>query len=176
MITVHNVISTLKQTRQETLEIIQQLNLDDVVYALSGWRVHDIITHLTWSDEHAVATINGFLTDSIYTPPAHLTIASRNDIHRRNAWIRRQRFTKNPQEVITEFMQSHEDLKSILLHVGTQRLHEEFTAYWGDRITAHTLAIWQIQHDQHHQRDLARQIGYPNMLDNRVYHLLYSGV
>jgi len=174
MITVHDVLTTLKQTRLETLDMIRQLNLEDVVYASSGWRVHDIITHLTWSDEHAVHIIEGHLSDKVYHPLPHLRIQSRYDVHRRNAWIRRQRFTKNPQDVMAEFMQAHEALKTAIMCVGTQRLHEEFSVYWGDRITVHTLAIWQIQHDQHHQRDLAQCIGYPNRLDNRVYRLVYS--
>lgn len=176
MITVHDVLTILKQTRLETMDIIQHLNLEDVVYVSSGWRVHDIITHLTWSDEQAVSIIDGHLSDKVYRPPAHLSIQSRYDVHRRNAWIRRQRFTKNPQEVMTEFVQAHEALKTAITRAGTMRMHEEFSVYWGDRITVHTLAIWQIQHDQQHQRDLARCIGYPNTLDNRVYRLVYSQV
>lgn len=176
MITVHDVLTALKQTRLETIDIIQQLDLEDVIYSSSGWRVHDIITHLTWSDEQAIKIIDGFLSDVIFHPPPHLSIQSRYDVHRRNAWIRRQRYTKNPQEVMTEFIQAHDALKSAITRAGTQRLHEEFTVYWGNRITVHTMAIWQIQHDQHHQRDLARCIGYPNTLDNRVYRLVYSQV
>jgi hypothetical protein len=174
MITVYDLLSTLKQTRNETMRIIQQLDLEDVVYLNSGWRVHDILTHLTWSDEQAVSIINSFLADQTYHPPSHLHVNSRSDVHRRNAWVRRQRYHKNPQEVMTELIQAHEDLKSAMFNVDTKQLREEFSVYWGDRITIQTLVIWQIQHDQHHRRDLARRLGYPDGLDNRIYSLIYS--
>lgn len=174
MITVYDMVSAIKQTRLETMAIIQQLDLEDVVYPNSGWRVHDILTHLTWSDEQAIAIINAFLADQIYRPASHLHIRSRTDVHRRNAWIRLQRYNKNPQEVMTELIQAHEDLKSTIFSVNTTRLGEEFSVYWGERITVQTLAIWQIQHDQHHRRDLARRLGCPDGLDNRVYSLIYS--
>jgi len=174
MITVNDLIMTLEDTRQQTLSVIRQLNLDNMVYVNSGWRVHDIITHLTWSDEHATGLMQAFLSDMVYELPDHLTVRRRSDIHRRNAWVRRQRYMKNPQEVMTEFTDAHNRLKSVIQQVGTSRLHDEFTAHWGERITAHTLAIWQIQHDQHHRRDLCQLIGVPDVLDNRVYHLVYS--
>jgi hypothetical protein len=174
MITVYDMISTLKQTRRETMTIIQQLDLEEVIFPNSGWRVHDILTHLTWSDEQAVLIINAFLANQIYRPPAHLHVNSRADVHRRNAWIRRQRYTKKPHEVMSEFIQAHEDLQSVIFSVNTTRLYEEFSVFWGDRITVQTQAIWQIQHDQHHRRDLAKRLGCPDGLDNRVYSLIYS--
>ena len=176
MATLHDLISTLERTRFQTIEMIRQLNLDDIVYHQSGWRVHDIVTHLTWFDEQAVAIIQAFLDDRIYQPPIHLSVESRKDVHRRNAWIRRQRYAKEPEDVIAEFIQAHEDLKSVILKVGTTRMHEIFTAFWGDRITVHTLAVWQIQHDQYHRRDLAKILGCPDGLDNRVYRLIYSEI
>jgi|GEM_PF-2048899 len=174
MITVYDMVSTLKQTRLETMSLIQQLDLEDVVYPNSGWRVQDILTHLTWSDEQAVSIINSFLADQIYQPPSHLYIQSRTDVHRRNAWVRLQRYHKTPQEVLTELIHAHEDLKSVIFSVNTTRLREEFSVYWGERITVQTVAIWQIQHDQHHRRDLAKRLGCPDGLDNRVYSLIYS--
>ena len=174
MTTIYDLISTLKQTRIETMEIVQQIDLEAIVYPKSGWRVHDIVTHLTWSDEQAVEMIHAFLEDRVYQLPPHLSINTLADVHRRNAWVRRQRFMENPQMVMSEFMQAHEALQSAIFSVGTSRLQQEFTAYWGDKITAQTLAVWQIQHDQHHQRDLAKILGYANVLDNRVYSLLYS--
>jgi len=176
MITVYDMVSTLKQTRHETMGIIQQLDLEDVVYPNSGWRVHDILTHLTWSDGQAISIINSFLDDQVYRPLNHPNVNSRADVHRRNAWVRRQRYHKNPQEVMTELIQAHEDLKSAICRVDTLRLSEEFSVYWGERITVQTLAIWQIQHDQHHRRDLAKRLGCPDGLDNRVYSLIYSEV
>ena len=176
MITVYDIVSAIKQTRLESMAIIQQLDLETVVYPNSGWRVHDILTHLTWSDEQAIAIINAFLADQIYRPASHLHIHSRTDVHRRNAWIRLQRYNKNPQEVMNELIQAHEDLKSAIFNVNTTRMCEEFSVYWGERITVQTLAIWQIQHDQQHRRDLARRLGCPDGLDNRVYSLIYSEV
>lgn len=174
MTTVHDVLATLKQTHQETLDIIHQLDLEDIVYTSSGWRVHDIITHLTWSDEQAASMIKAFLADTVYQLPSNLLVRSRGDIHRRNAWLRRQYYFKSSQDVIVDFSDVHFQLCESVLQVGTSRLHDEFSAPWGDRITTHTLAIWQIQHDQLHRRDLSRLLGFPNVLDNRVYHLVYS--
>lgn len=176
MITVTDIISALEDTRYQTLDMVRQLDLEDIVYANSGWRVHDIITHLTWSDEHAGNLIQAFLSDKWYALPEHLVVRSRSDVHRRNAWIRRQRYMKNPQEVMTELIEAHENLKRMIATVGTSQLHDEFTAHWGERITAHTLAIWQIQHDQHHRRDLGQLLGLNEIVDNRVYHLVYSEV
>ena len=176
MITVYDLISTLKQTRHETMSLIYQFDLEDVIYPNSGWRVHDLLTHLTWSDEQALSIIHSFLADQVYHPPLHLQINCRSDVHRRNAWVRLQRYHKNPQEVMSELIQAHEELKSAICRVDTIRLGEEFSVYWGERITVQTLAIWQIQHDQHHRRDLAKHLGCPDGLDNRVYTLIYSEI
>lgn len=171
-----DLLTLLKETRHETIDVIHRLDLEHIVYVKSGWRVHDVITHLSWSDKQAVQMISHFLEDKLYSPPSHLTINTRSDIHRRNAYIRRQHYHDSPQEVISQFMNAHESLKSLIKQVGNFHLHQEFTAYWGERITTCTLAIWQIQHDQHHQRDLKRIIGCPPMLDKRIYHLVYSDV
>ncbi len=174
MITANDLISALDDTRRATLDIVQQLELDDLVYMNSGWRVHDVITHLTWSDEQASNLIHAFLADKLYVLTDHLVVRNRADVHRRNAWIRRQRYMKNPQEVITEFIEAHDQLKELISKVGSSRLHDEFTAHWGDRITTHTLAIWQIQHDRHHRRDLSNLLGLSEVVDKRIYHLVYS--
>jgi len=176
MITANDIITTMEVTREETMDVIRQLDLEDMVYGNSGWRVHDIITHLTWSDEHAIELVQAFLSDTLYELPDYLIVRKRSDIHRRNAWIRRQRYMKNPQDVMTEFLSAHESLKRVIQKVGTGRLHDEFTAHWGERITTQTLAIWQIQHDQHHRRDLTRLLGQSDVVDKRVYNLVYSEV
>lgn len=174
MSTIFEVIAVIKQTRADIMDFLQRNDPDTekVVHPRSGWRVHDIITHLTWSDEQATAEINALLEDRVLVQPPHLQVCCPDDVHRRNAWIRRERYNYSPAKVMSDFKEAHETLKNALFRIGNNRLFKEFTASWGERVTPQDIAIWQIQHDQYHHRDLSKSMGCPQHLDNRVLGLI----
>jgi hypothetical protein len=56
----NRLIDYLNETREDLLVVLKDVPKDRIVYADSGWRVKDIIGHLTMWEQHALTALQAY--------------------------------------------------------------------------------------------------------------------
>ena len=77
--TIEHYIQSLKTARKTTYDTIKDVDINLVAHLDSGWRIKDILLHLSWVDNEVCRIINAFNADEIYKMPDEWMVRDIND-------------------------------------------------------------------------------------------------
>jgi hypothetical protein len=118
-----------------------------VVYAESGWRVQDIISHLLAWDSEVTSSLTAYHAGSAYRIPDF-------DLQRYNAASYEKRKGHPASHIYTEWENARSQLKSIVAQMTPAELDGEMTYPSGRRGKANALIEEVMEHQHEHFADI----------------------
>ncbi len=155
MTTVPDLIAQLDRSRQDTQVALSDLDPDTLIYAESGWRLRDVIAHITAWEEELISALRARRMLADYTPPlsAKLQLDVYNDLRFR------ERYDRSVAQVINAWAAVRAELKASLQLFDTSELGSTMCYPWNDSGSiAHSIhdMIW---HEQFHTREILVAVG-----------------
>lgn len=153
------LMALLEKEYQTTLEIIENCDLETVAHPDSGWRIKDIIIHLSFHDFLRLNKLNAYLKSIPYDMPAEWQLANPpEDLHKRNQLIREQRKDYSNARVLAEYKTHREAVNSLYQQLTEDELNMEYPTNYGV-VTLEQTVHWTIGHDTHHRGEILAALG-----------------
>lgn len=143
------LLEDLDAVRRETLALIDGAPADSVVYADSGWRLKDILSHIAaWEDE-AARSVRAFLDGSFYM------IAAFDNDDDYNAAVYRQMHDVPYTDVIADWTRAREDFRQAVAAVPPDRFEDMMVHPWRIKGTMIDLVRSMVNHEREHAQHIA---------------------
>lgn len=150
--TVDALLHILENTRAESIQQLQQTDPNRVIYAEGGWRVKDIIGHITDWEMEAVRALEAFHAGGQYTIPAYTGFEAYNQARAATRW-------NQPYELIfADWQATHEQLKSLVQQLNNADLSQVITLPWQDHGSLRLMIRFMAAHEHEHLQDIANAV------------------
>ena len=153
--TKQELINQLSREHLELKEVLDGADLDKVIYSDSGWRVRDIVVHITTWDLEAVRSINAFNSGSEY----RIMDSDADEIDYNERTVTEKRNLSNDQ-VMNEWEDVCEKFYRSVQDIPLELLSAEMLYPWGsERGDSITLVGYMVEHLEEHRDEIREVIG-----------------
>ncbi len=149
--------------RQKNRELVESVNPERVVHPESGWRVKDLIGHLTYWEEETLKSLQAFIRGESYEPPLFLQDGqvgfTNEEVDAFNHADYEQRIDYSSERILTDWEAVREHLKDAVRAVPDEQFENgTFDALWGRDITVTQLVKGMGWHEKIHMQDIQTAI------------------
>ena len=149
--------------RQKNRELVESVNPERVVHPDSGWRVKDLIGHLTFWEEETLKSLHAFLQNTSYELPLFLQDEqvgfTNKEVDAFNQADYEQRIDYTAERILTDWEAVREQLKDAVRAVPDDQFENgTFDALWGRDITVTQLVKGMGWHEKIHMQDIQTAI------------------
>jgi len=136
--------------RDRISELIDGVDPNLVIHSASGWRLCDLLAHITsWQREAVAAGL------------AH--VAGQPEIPRQNVMAFNEASYKqwqslSQQQIYADWLSVYEELKDVVRRAPAETWQEEFVYSWGQQGTLATLVRSILSHDAEHVAEIQRAL------------------
>ncbi len=153
-----DLLDLVKKEYVNTWEIIANCDLNQVAHEDSGWRIKDILIHVSFHDylRHRMvqAGLKGEVDD---VPPEWQLHTMPDDLHRRNQLIYEQRLHYSDDRVLSEYQLFREKIIALYEVLPEEQFTQEIASSFGTVTIAKTVE-WTITHDTHHRAEILKAL------------------
>lgn len=143
----------LTDTQQAAVSQLNGVDPYRLIYPAGGWRVKDILTHLTAWEEEMLKSLRAYQQGSEYRLMDRMTDDARNAI------FFEQREGYAPERVLTEWAAVREQLASVVRELSDGQFAGKCLFPWGERQTVtYLLEHDLLPHMQEHLDDIEKVI------------------
>ncbi len=149
-----HLIDKLVDNHLETQAIMENVDLQSPVYKDSGWRVKDIIGHISAWNQEAAQSLRTHRSGSEYLIP------NLDDTEvEYNARAVHQRREMSGQQILTEWQQSSGELKQAIQDMPINMFPGDMLYPWGEeRGTIAKLIEFMIEHSVEHRVEIENAV------------------
>ena len=133
-------------------QTIEGQDLNIVAHLDSGWKIKDILTHLTFVDQSSTLLLEGFIEDREPDIPEEWQKYGAND------FIHEERKDYSVARVLAEFEAARNELKAAYQRIPGDRETEKFMAPWQYHYTPEWFAQMLADHAAIHQQEIVRAL------------------
>lgn len=153
------LMALLEKEYQTTLKIIENCDLETVAHPDSGWRIKDIIIHVSFHDFLRLNKLNAYLKSIPYDMPAEWQLANPpEDLHKRNQLIYVQRQHYSNARVLADYKIHRTAMNAFYQQLTDDQLSMEYPTNYGV-VTVEKTVEWTIGHDTHHRTEILAALG-----------------
>jgi hypothetical protein len=142
------LIQLLDDTRRTTVHILHEVNTDRVVHAESGWQVKDLVGHIVFWEEEALAWLLALKEGRIYTIAEFVSFEAVNH----HDYQRRRDHTY--QHILDDFHAVRDRLKAALLALPAERFDQVMRFPWPWRGTLSEMIETMAAHEREHALEI----------------------
>ncbi len=148
------LLKRLSDTHVSLQETLEGVELEQIIYKDTGWRIRDILGHIATWDRVLIHAIQTYLNGSEYVIPG--MVGDETDYNAEKVEEQRKLPTS---ETLNEWNQAREDFIDAVRQVPTDRLSDELAFPWGDERGSFTLMIeYMIEHNGEHQEEILKAL------------------
>jgi len=146
------LLGLLDDARQRMLVTLESAPYDRVIYPESGWRVKDILGHITFWEEEAARSLRAYGQGESYTLPDYVDLETSNvrDIEKRKDY--------SAGQIRADWLVARESLKAALATLPPDKLAGQMVCPWKARSTVERLIIDMADHEREHAEDICRAV------------------
>jgi hypothetical protein len=142
------LVELLQESRVQTQASLLGIESKLVIYPEIGWRVKDIVAHLTAWEEEAIKSLEAYRRGEEY----QIEGFSSDDEYNAKVFAERKDFTVT--HVCAEWEKTHERLIAQVRQMEPWKLKGPVLCPWGARGTVAHMIEELVKHEQEHVRDI----------------------
>jgi hypothetical protein len=146
-----SLLEDMDKSRQASRKALQTVDPQKVIYQESGWRVQDIVAHITAWEEEAVRSLQAHHQGSAY----RITNFTDDDSYNHDQYLKRKDLST--EAVFAAWEKVREDFKAVVslleTAAGTMLLP------WGEWNTVPHLVREMFKHEENHINDIVGKRG-----------------
>ncbi len=146
------LLGLLDDTRRGMLAALESASYDQVIYPESGWRVKDILGHITFWEEEAARSLRAYGQGESYTLPDYVDLETANsrDIEKRKDY--------SAGQIRADWLVARESLKAALATLSPDKLAGQMVCPWKALSTVERLIGDMANHEREHTEDIRRAV------------------
>ena len=145
---ISELIDRLKQSNAATQTLIDQIDLELVVYENPEWQVRDVVWHIAVWDRQVAKSIQAFVDGSQYAIPGF-------DEDKFNGSAFQEGRQLTPDQIRSQSQQARREFEQAVAKVPTNQISAEFLYPWGDESGDVVQVVEEmIEHDQEHRQEI----------------------
>ena len=146
------LIDLLTETHSATRAVLEGIDLEMGVYKDGDWRIRDVLGHVATWDRETAKSLRAYMKGSEYIIPN-----LEEDDFNQKAVLEQRKLTT--EDILTEWEQAHEDLKSAVEEIPLDKFPGDFRYPWGDERGSITqLVDYFIEHDAEHRDEIEKAV------------------
>lgn len=144
------LLDLLDDARRGMLAALESVSYDRVIYPKSGWRVKDILGHITFWEEEAARSLHAYGQGSSYILPDYTDLETSNmqDVEKRKNY--------SAGQIRADWLVARERLKAALATLPPDKLDGQMLCPWKALSTVERLIIDMVDHERDHTEDIRR--------------------
>lgn len=144
------LILLLDESRRAMLAVLEQVSPETVVHEDSGWRVQDLIGHVTYWEIVVVEGLRACLAGKEYLMSGlpDLNAINEREAQQRRAWTF--------QQIRDESERVRQEFKTLLWAFPPEKLVEPFRYPWGQMGSVPALVKNMAEHEDEHRLEIER--------------------
>ncbi|MFQ3659247.1 MAG: DinB family protein [Anaerolineae bacterium] len=147
------LLTELAQRRAHTLQVLEAVPLDTIVYPESGWRVQDLLTHITHWEEQCLLTLEHGLRGERYFLPNFRELG----LDGFNAANVEQHRKDSPETTLARMASVRQQVTALVAQLSDEQWH--MTLRWlGQDTTPDQMIAGILWHEDHHLDEIAHSI------------------
>ncbi|MBL7161682.1 MAG: DinB family protein [Anaerolineales bacterium] len=144
------LIELLVETHLATRTTLDEVDLELVVYADTGWRIRDLVGHIATWDREVAKSLRTYQGGSEYL----ISDLDETEVDYNERAVVEQR-KLSTQEIIDEWERAFDELRKAVQEMPIDRFPGDMLYPWGDeRGTIATLVEYMIEHAVEHQEEI----------------------
>ena len=148
------LMTQLEDEYRTTLELIETHDLETVVHTDSGWRIKDVIIHVSFHDILRWQMLNAHFKGVPNEVPLAWQLNNLpEDLHKRNQLIYEERHNYSNERVLNEYKKYREQINALYQNLTEDELQQEIKTDFG-RVSLEKALEWTIGHDKHHRAEI----------------------
>lgn len=151
--TPENLIAALNETRAETEIMLAGIDSQLVIYTDGGWRVQDIIAHLTAWEEQVLKSMQAYHEGEEYQIPNY------QNYDHFNAQQFQQRQKLENDLVYQQWKETRQQLMTVLNAIPAEKWAGEMRYPSGRRGVMSALVEEILDHEKEHREDIVKTLG-----------------
>lgn len=150
----NRLMDQLTETHLATRNVLDEIDLELVVFKDTGWRVRDIVGHMATWDQEVAKSLRDYQAGSVYLIPD----LDEEEVGYNQRAVDSQQALSN-QEIMTEWEQAHDELKQAVQEIPVDRFPGDMLYPWGEeRGSIATLVDYMIEHDVEHRDEISKAL------------------
>jgi hypothetical protein len=149
--TKQDLIQKLKDSRDKLHQVIQDADINKIIYHDGGWRARDIMLNIAYWEFEGAKSLNAFADNSEYVVP---------NFYERQNEINKETFLKFKDQDYSDlelyFDKGREELISALNRFSDNDLSKEVMAFYGGKTSIVEFIDVLIDHEQAHLADIVK--------------------
>jgi uncharacterized damage-inducible protein DinB len=142
------IAEKLAQSYAATQSLLDQADLEMVVYENPVWRVRDVIWHLAVWDRQVTQSIEAFQSGGQYAIPEFDEINFNMDLIEESRQL-------TGEQVVEESQQARRQFIAVVERFSEDQLEADFLYPWGDESGNVTqLVDYMVEHDEEHRQEI----------------------
>lgn len=143
----------LSQRRAHTLQALENIPLDAVVYPESGWRVQDLLTHITHWEEQCLLTLEHALRGERYFLPNFRELG----LDGFNAAHVEQHRQDSPEATLARMASTRQQVTALVAQLSDEQW--QMTIRWlGQDATPAQMIAGILWHEDHHVSEITHSV------------------
>ncbi len=146
------LLDMLSETRSATQAVLEGSDLEMRVFTDGDWRIRDLLGHIATWDRETTKSLRSFMQGSEY-----LIQGFEEDDFNQNSVLEQRKMST--EDILTEWEQAREDLKSAVEEIPLDKFSIDFLAPWGDDLWSATQMVdYFIEHEDVHRAEIEKAL------------------
>lgn len=146
------LIDYLIETRLAVRKLLDEVDLEMLVYKDSGWRARDIVGHIATWDREVAKSLQAYRAGSEYLTPdlddEEVEFNEKAVLEQRNLSV---------QQILNEFEQAYDEFRNAIQDIPDDQFPGDLLYPWGDeRGDIATLVEYMTEHATEHRDEIAK--------------------
>lgn len=146
------LIDYLIETRLAVRKLLDEVDLEMLVYKDSGWRARDIVGHIATWDREVAKSLQAYRAGSEYLTP---DLDDEEVEFNEKAVLEQRNFSV--QQILNEFEQAYDEFRNAIQDIPDDQFPGDLLYPWGDeRGDIATLVEYMTEHATEHRDEIAK--------------------
>lgn len=148
------LLKRLSDTHVSLQETLEGVELEQIIYKDTGWRIRDILGHIATWDREVIHALHAFLEGSEYVIPG--LAGDETDFNAQKVIEQRD---LSSSEIYDEWNQARDDFKEVVSKIPPNQFSSELPFPWGDESGSISVLInYMIEHNEEHQSEIVEAL------------------
>ncbi len=149
-----HLIDQLTETHHATHKLLDNVDLEMIVYTDTGWRIRDILGHIATWDHEVAKSLRAYREGSEYIIPD----LDEEEVEYNSKAVEEQRTLSN-QQIVAELEKSNHALLQALQDIPDDQFPGDFLYPWDEeRGSIATLVEYMIEHSDEHREEIIKAL------------------
>ena len=149
---IQTCIKMLKETRETTRAKLKNVDINIVAHPDSGWRIKDVLLHLSWVDNEARRILDAFNNDQVYKMPDEWMVRDINDK------LYEEMKHYSDERTMLHFNDGFSELLFAYQRLQESKLSDAIHVPWGEDYDLERFTQMTVDHETQHRNEIIEAI------------------